>query len=184
MRCSASLLQRPRLRLLPAGHEAALSREASQSTDPAQAGKPQWRDEHARTRSSKLQLRWPKQGPQLSPAQAPQYERTTQPSSTATTDGLGARKGEIPESFLRQSVPIKVRVTVGKLKHNQELQRTQEEAGEESRKAGEGPEDPQGTDSPHQPCMQCAHTVYKRNLVLSAPTLVRTSPHTTRWPEP
>jgi hypothetical protein len=37
---------------------------------------------------------------------------------------MGIRRGQIPESFLRQSVPIKVRVTVGKLKQKQELQRS------------------------------------------------------------
>lgn len=42
---------------------------------------------------------------------------------------MGTRRGQIPESFLRQSVPIKVRVTVGKLKQNQELQRSTEDLG-------------------------------------------------------
>jgi hypothetical protein len=55
---------------------------------------------------------------------SPAAMRMTQPSSTATTDGMGTRRGQIPESFLRQSVPIKVRVTVEKLKQNQELQRS------------------------------------------------------------
>lgn len=36
---------------------------------------------------------------------------------------------QIPESFLRQSVPIKVRVTVGKLKQKWELQRSTGKAG-------------------------------------------------------
>lgn len=36
---------------------------------------------------------------------------------------------QIPESFLRQSVPIKVLVTVGKLKQKWELQRSTEKAG-------------------------------------------------------
>lgn len=62
-------------------------------------------------------------------AQPSSDERMTQPSSTATADGMGTRRGQIPESFLRQSVPIKVRVTVGKLKQNQELQRSTEDLG-------------------------------------------------------
>lgn len=112
------------------------------------------------------------------------HERTTQPSSTATTYVMGARRGQIPESFLRQSVPIKVRVTVGKLKQNQELQRSTGEKGrKKGKKAGEGPEDPRREDSHHQPCMQCPNTVYKRNLVLPAPTPPCTLPHITRWPE-
>lgn len=56
---------------------------------------------------------------------------------------MGARRGQIPESFLRQSVPIKVRVTVGKLKQNQELQRSTGGKGrKKGKKAGEGPEEP------------------------------------------
>lgn len=133
----------------------------------------------------KIQLWWPKQGPQPSPAQPSSNERMTQPSSTATTDGMGTRgEGQIPESFLRQSVPIKVRVTVGKLKQNQELQRSTEalgEGGQEGWGGTRGP--PQGTGSHHQPGMQHVHTVYRRNLVLSASTPVSTLPHITRWPE-
>lgn len=43
---------------------------------------------------------------------------------------MGTQRGQVPESFLRQSVSIKVRVTVGELKQNQELQRSTEEVGE------------------------------------------------------
>lgn len=117
-------------------------------------------------------------------AQPSSDERMTQPSSTATTDGMGTRRGQIPESFLRQSVPIKVRVTVGKLKQNQELQRSTEDlggGGQEGWGGARGP--PQGTGSHHQPGMQHVHAAYKRNLVLSASAPVHTLPHITRWPE-
>lgn len=91
-----------------------------------------WRDENERGLSSKNPAVVAKAGTpaEPSPAQPSSYERMTQPSSTATTDGMGTRRGQIPESFLRQSVPIKVRVTVGKLKQNQELQRSTEDMGE------------------------------------------------------
>lgn len=73
------------------------------------------------------------------------HERTTQPSSTATTYVMGTRREQIPESFLRQSVPIKVRVTVGELKQNQELQRSiGGRGGRKVRRLGRGLRTPKG----------------------------------------
>lgn len=91
-----------------------------------------WRDENEMGLSSKNPAVMAKAGTpaEPSPAQPTSYERMAQPSFTATTDVMGTRREQVPESFLRQSVPIKVRVTVGELKQNQELQRNTEKAGE------------------------------------------------------
>lgn len=81
-----------------------------------------WSDENERVPGEPLfqrvLLRWPKRGPQpsLHPHPYPSHEsHAAKPQSHTKWHGW-KEEPQIPESFFRQSVPIKVRVTVGKLK--------------------------------------------------------------------